>query len=1051
MSQLLLWRRLSCILGSFFLVWLFPHQAMAQTQPTTVNGVVRSTDGQPLPGVTVTVKDTQTRTQTDANGMYSIRIPNSDAILVYTSTGFIAQEQRVANRTTIDVTLSALTMALEEVVVIGYGTVSKADLTGAVSQAKVEEMQKAPVRSFEEALAGRVAGVQVTSQDGQPGSSIDIVIRGNTSVTQDNSPLYVIDGFPIENPDNNAINPDDIESIDILKDASATAIYGARGANGVVIITTKGGIDGDAVISYNGYYGFQNVLRTIDVLNPYEFVRYQLERQPNTTTSLYLGDDKILEDYRHEEGVNWQDVLFRTTPIQSHTMSIRGGNKSTKYMLSGSLFGQDGVVRGSSYDRMQGRFRLDQVVNSKLRLSISTNYSHLARRGEQPSTLEGSSNTSTLMFSVWGYRPVSGDPNVDLLDEVDEVLDLQNDSRFNPILNAENRINNRITSSFITNAYGEYQFNRFLKLRVSGGITRETLKDEIFNNTRTISGSPNTAPGRNNGVNGSFVYGERNSYLNENIVTYTRRFNSDHNLTAVAGATLQGRESTNFGARALHVPNELLGISGLDEGIPISIIANESDFTLASFLNRANYVYKSRYTLTATIRADGSSKFSPANRWSYFPSAAFAWRMKNEPFVKKINVISDAKLRISYGITGNNRVSDFAYLSEYNMPPNSSYTFNNTVVSGSIPARLGNPDLRWETSREINLGLDVSFLKNRISLVAEAYRNTTVDLLLDARLPASLGFSSTFKNIGSVRNQGLEFTVNTVNITGGNFSWNSNFNISFNRNKVLALAQNQESLLTTLAWDNFYRELPAYIAKVGHPLGLFYGHVWDGNYQYGDFNQTASGSYELRPEVTTNTLDRSIVQPGDIKYRDLNGDLKIDHNDLTIIGDPNPDFIGGFSNNFAYKGFDLHVFFQFSYGNDVLNANRLVFEGGPGRPQLNQYATVVNRWTPENQTNVLYRAGGDQTRAYSSRVIEDGSFIRLKTVSFGYKMPQNIVQRAKLNNARLFVSVQNLFTMTRYSGFDPEVSARSSALTPAFDYSVYPRFRTMTFGMNFDL
>ena len=1040
----------------FFFIFLIlsvciTNSTVAQNEAITITGVVQDDKGEVLPGVIVKVLNSKSSVQTNLNGAYSIKVANKEAFITFSFLGFTTQQVKVLNRTIINIQLKELATNLNEVVVIGYGTVNKIDLTGSVGKVNIDDLNKAPVRSFEEALAGRVAGVQVTSQDGQPGSGIDIIIRGAGSVTQDNSPLYVIDGFPIENPDNNVINPDDIESIDILKDASATAIYGARGANGVIIITTKSGIDGVPVINYNGYYGTQEILQKIEVLNPYEFIRYQLERQPGTTASLYLGGDKTLEDYRNVEGVNWQDRLFRTTPIQNHTLSIRGGNKDTQYSLSGSVFGQEGIVRGSSYDRAQGRFRLDQKVSSKFKVGVNVNYSSLIRRGEQPSALDGSSNTSSLMFSVWGYRPVSGNPDIDLFDEVDEDLDLQNDSRFNPLLNAENRINNLKTNTLIANGFGEYAINKFLKFKISAGITRETIKNELFNGTQTNAGSPLTASGRNNGVNGSFRYSERNNYLNENILTYTRKINKKNSLTIVSGFTLQGRESSNFGARSLLIPNENLLLSGLDEGIPTTITASETDFTLASFLGRLNYVFNSKYTLTASYRADGSSKFSKNNKWSYFPSAAFAWRVKNENFLKEVDAISDLKFRVSYGITGNNRVDDFAYLSEFTLPPNNSYGFNNTVVKGSVPSRLGNEDLRWETSRQFDMGLDLSFFRDRINLTADIYRKTTVDLLLNASLPASLGFASTFKNIGSVQNQGLELTLNTYNIKSKKFSWNTSLNISFNRNSVLSLTQNQETLLTNISWDNFFRDIPAYIAKVGQPLGLFYGYVWDGNYQYTDFDETSPATYSLKPTVTTNTLGRSLVRPGDIKYKDLNGDLKIDNNDLTIIGNPNPDFIGGVSNNFNYAGFDLNVFFQYSYGNEVFNANRLVFEGGPGRPQLNHYATVINRWTPENQNNLLFRAGGDGTRAYSSRVIEDGSFIRLKTVALGYRIPDKFSKKIKVKGSRVFVSAQNLYTWTNYSGFDPEVSSRNSALTPAFDYSVYPRARTITLGLNFNL
>jgi TonB-linked SusC/RagA family outer membrane protein len=577
-------------------------------------------------------------------------------------------------------------------------------------------------------------------------------------------------------------------------------------------------------------------------------------------------------------------------------------------------------------------------------------------------------------------------------------------------------------------------------------------RNDIFNNTKTRSGSPFTQSGKINGVNGSILNTERNAYLNENILSYNRNFSKDHRVNAIVGATVQGSRIKTNGSSAQNLPNEALGLAGLDEGIPSLIRSTSSLFTLASFLGRVNYSYKSKYLLTASFRADGSSKFRSGNKWSYFPSAALAWTLGEEKWVKDLNVFSNAKLRLSHGITGNNRVSDFAYLSSIIMPAGVAYSFNNQLVNAAIPSELGNPDLKWETTRQTDLGLDIGFFKQRLSLEIDAYRKTTFDLLLDAKLPTVMGYGSSLKNIGKVQNQGLEFTLNSVNVNNNNnnLTWNTSFNISFNKNKVLELAENQEALGSFLNWDGNYRNLPLYVARVGEPIAMFYGYIWEGNYQYTDFNGTPSGVYTLKNTVTDNGSGRDQVKPGDIKYRDINGDLTVNSQDQVVIGDPNPDFIGGITNNFGYKNFDLNVFFQFSAGADVYNANRLIFEGS-GRTQQNMFATYIERWTPENQNNTYYRTNGYGPHSYSSRVVEDGSFIRLKTVQLGYNFPNELTRKIRFKSLRAYLSAQNLYTWTKYQGFDPEVSSRNSALTPAFDYSVYPRARTITFGINVTL
>jgi TonB-linked SusC/RagA family outer membrane protein len=479
------------------------------------------------------------------------------------------------------------------------------------------------------------------------------------------------------------------------------------------------------------------------------------------------------------------------------------------------------------------------------------------------------------------------------------------------------------------------------------------------------------------------------------------------------------------------------------------IASTSSDWALSSFAFRGAYNFKSKYFLTGSYRADGSSRFAPGNRWGFFPSLSFAWRLSNEDFIKKLKIFSDAKLRIGYGSNGNNRVSDFAYLSTIGLPIGSSYTINNSIIRGSVPTAIGNPELKWETTTETNIALDLSILKNRISLTTEVYSKRTNDLLLRANLPLSSGYSTAFKNIGSVQNKGLEFTLNTNNFTSKTFTWSTSFNIAFNRNKVVALNEAQESITTPIRWENNYQNTPAYIAKLGQPLGLMYGYIWEGVYQYSDFYQNTSGAYVLRDNVTTNGNVRSSIRPGDIKYRDINGDGVMNANDYTIIGNGLPKHTGGFSNNFTYKGFDLNIFFQWAYGHNIQNANRLIFDGNAlNSAYLNQYATYTDRWSPDNQTSRKHRAGGYFGGGYSTQTIEDGSYLRLKTAALGYNLPESMLRRIKIKTCRVYVSAQNLITWTNYSGMDPEVNTYNSALTPGFDYSAYPRAKTITFGLN---
>lgn len=1010
---------------------------------------------EPVEGVSVVIKGTQRGTRTNANGEFTLQHVEPGVVLVFSYVGFETREVKVTNaEKAINVTLDIDTKGLENIVVVGYGTVKRKDLTGAVSSVNMEDINKAPVRSFDEALAGRMPGVQVASAEGQPGSSIHIVIRGNNSITQDNSPLYVIDGFPVESPDNSILNLNDIESIDVLKDASATAIYGARGANGVIIITTKKGKEGSPVIRYSGYYGLQQNIKTIPAMSPYEFVKLQQEMNVSDLDQTYLANGITAEDYKNVPGIDWQDKLYRDAGMQDHTLSVSGSIKKTKtkYAVTGNLFNQDGIIINSAFKRYQGKLSLDQSIGKKLKVGGYVMYTNTRRLGTIPSSLSGSS-MNNLLYSVWGYRPVgpinpSKPINEDFENELgDDLVDGTKDYRLNPILIAENEYRLRNIKNTIANGYAEYAMAKNLKLRVTGGLNSIEQQYDVFNNTKTRSGNPTNIYG----VNGSISYYKTTNWLNENTLSYDKKINKDHRINVVAALTLQGNKYEFHGVAYNHIPDESLGLKGMDQGEPQRVVPDQSEWSLASGLSRVNYTFKDRYLFTASFRADGSSKFRKDNRWSYFPSGAFAWRLSNEPFMKQTPFISEAKVRVSWGITGNNRISEYATFARLDTTSITSYySYNNVLQQGAILSALASEDLKWENTAQTDVGIDLGLFNQRINVTVDYYKKLTTNLLLNAGLPPTTGYSTAYKNIGKTSNEGIEIGLATTNINTRDFSWSTSFNISFNKSKVLALTQNQESIVSAMSWDSWYASVPLYIAKIGQPLGQMYGFICDGVYQYEDFDKLANGAYLLKDNVPTNGNTRSSIQPGDVKYRDLNGDLAVTDNDRTVIGRGLPRHFGGFTNNFRYKNFDLNIFFQWSYGNDIVNANRLNFETG-NKNYLNQYASFANRWTPDNTNSTMPRAGGQYGYVYSTRVVEDGSYIRLKTIALGYNLPVKVISRIKLKNCRLYMSAQNLVTWTNYTGSDPEVSIGYSALTPGFDYSAYPRARTITFGLNLTL
>ncbi|MET0464636.1 MAG: TonB-dependent receptor [Chitinophagaceae bacterium] len=1028
------------------------------TLPAPANGVlihgqIIGEDAAPLAGASINIKGTSsTGTISDDKGNFQIMdATGGKAILEISYVGYQKTELQLPQKMPLKITLKNGETSMGDVVVIGYGSVNRKDLTGSVAQVNMEDVSKAPVASFTEALAGRIAGVQVSSNDGQPGVTQEIVIRGANSLTQSNAPLYVIDGFPVEDLQAAAVNNEDIESINILKDASATAIYGARAANGVVVITTKKGKAGKMTINFSTSQGFQSIRKKMDMMTPYDFVQYNLELKPQVTQDRYLqAYGKTLDDYRGQAGVDWQDAILSNTPITSmYNLSLRGGNAQTKYNISGSVFDQDGILRNSGFKRYQGRIGIDQTVSTKLKAGVSLNYSRTATNGQPVSSPESETNQSTaLLYRVWGYRPVAASA-INLLEEESDPENLTNNEiRLNPVITNDNEFRRGKITDIIANAYLEYKIARDLTFRATGALNNRTQRNDAFYNSKTTQGSP-LNPLNTRGQWGSVTYAERNIWINENTLNYNKSLPNNHKLNLLAGFSMQNTSVSTNGYAATLVPNEELGIDGLDEGTPYSIRSSSSRSTLVSVFGRANYSIDSRFLFTATLRGDGSSKFAPGYRWGYFPSGAFAWNLAEEKFLKNNRIISAAKIRTSYGVTGNNRVADFAYLPSLMMPIRYSYSFNNgTPTNGVIPNDLGNAELKWESTAQIDAGFDLGFLDDKINLTVDVYRKNTSDLLFFADVPFTSGYEKAYRNIGKIRNEGIEISLNTVNIDKKNFRWESNFNISFNRNKILALSGDQQNLFNFVSVFTQYNNSPLYLSQVGQPAGMFYGYIFDGVYQYEDFNNN-NNTYTLRQDVPTNGNERSTIQPGDIKYRDLNGDGVVDAYDQAIIGNGMPKHIGGFTNNFRYKNFQLNIFFQWSYGNNIYNANRLFFEGNTLLiTDLNQYKSYVDRWSPENQTNANFRAGGQGPAGrHSSRVLEDGSYLRLKTFSFGYDVPAKYLRRVFMKSLNINLSAQNLLTWTNYSGMDPEVSVRNSVLTPGFDYSAYPHARTIVFGV----
>lgn len=980
-----------------------------QDEEITITGRVVDDKGEPIPGVTITILGTETGTVTDLNGNYTISGVSTQGIVVYSFIGMVSQQINVNGRTIIDVTLQSDTIGLDEVVVIGYGSIQKKDLTGSIAVVDATELESQPVPSIGEALQGKAAGVSIISS-GEPGSNVTFRIRG-TGTINSNSPLVVVDGFPI-NGGINQINTNDIKTVQVLKDASATAIYGSRGANGVIIITTKRG-DGDKPkLSFNAYYGLQNATNMVEMLNASEFAQLHNEMLANNgqETNPDFADPASLSD-----GTNWLDELFQLSPIQSYSLSYSGGNEKSNIYVSGSYLNQDGIVTETGFERYLLQFNTDSKINDYLKFGNNIKL-------EYDNKKKGDYNIQDAMLAL-PTQPVYRDG--DFSGTINQSI--YDGDIVNPIGKAKTV--NKTTKGYNAHGsvFGEVQLADFLKFKTTGGIEANIWTDRTW--------SPEYAWDSQTQENSYLYQGASQSitWMWDNTLTFDKTFAKLHRVNAMIGTSAQSNHYEFINGSIQEFASD--ATQQIDNGTSgTTLNGNASEWSIMSYMGRLNYVFNDKYYFTGTIRYDGSSRFGKNYKWGTFPSASLAWRLSNESFFEGLKAyINDFKLRSGYGVTGNLPSNNYDFASVYNTY---SYNFNGNYVSAVVANKMPNPDLHWEAQHQFNVGFDASLLQNRIDLTVDGYIKKTKDMLVPMAVPISTGYSDVdvpFINAGKITNKGFEFTISSKNIEG-DFSWNTDLTMSFNKNEVVSI-NDTIPMSTGSIGLNYYLA----VIEAGYPINEFYGYVTDGIFQ----TQEEVDNHAVQVEGN-DPYNRT--SPGDIRFKDLNNDGVIDDEDRTYLGNPNPKLIYSFNNSFSYKNLMLDVYFQGVWGNKIMNANRYYTESMSATH--NQTKETLYRWNGEGTSNSMPRAvysDPNNNNRVSDLFVEDGSYLRLKNVTLSYKIPSQITNKAKISGAKVYVSGQNLLTFTKYTGFDPEVSVNG------IDNNLYPVTRTISFGINIDL
>lgn len=1014
----------------------------------TLNGVVLDEQDMPLIGATVAFSGKTGGTVTDMDGKFTLKVKVGDK-LTFSYIGYQTKTMTFKGQNNITVRLEPDNKLLDEVVVVGYGSMKRSDLTGSVASVRGEDLIGYQSSSVAGALAGQVAGVQITQTDGTPGSGFNINIRGVGTLTGDASPLYIVDGFQVD--DIEYLSDADIESIEVLKDASSSAIYGARAANGVVLITTKRGTVSKPTVTYNGSATYRHISKKLDVLSPYEFVKLQGEINSQYLNTYYReGNDEdgnpyryqTLDDYIGVEPVDWQDETFNPTWSQSHSVSLTGGTDQSKYAGTFSRYVEDGIFNNSGFDKTTFKLRFDQKLSKSLSFNAQVNYSMTNRRGQGTS---GDSGRFNMLAQILTARPTAGLRMTNeefLATAIDPELLESGESlaQVNPVMQTENVTNNRKAEMWSGNAAVKWEIIKGLTANVSGTYRTTNTRADVFYH----DGSKEAYR------NGQSPYGQSQmtrevSWTNSNTLTWKQKIKK-HSYDVMLGHEIVFRGTEYLLGQSMDFPFDNLGNDNLGVGAtPSRVTSSRSNNKLLSFFARANYNYNDRYLLTATMRADGSTRFSAKNKWGYFPSFSAAWRISEENFMKGIDWISNMKLRFGWGLVGNDRISNYLSLDLYET---TKYGVGNQVVTVLTPKQLRNSNLKWEASSTVNLGLDLGFFDNRLNVTADFFIKNTKDLLLAQSLAHVTGFESQMQNIGKIQNKGIELSLTSSNIERKNFTWQTNFNISFIRNELKALADGVDAMYARSGFDSNFTAYD-YVAMVGESLGLIYGYEFDGIYQSDDFYTSAStGELILKPGVTDNQRYTEGVEPGVVKYKDQDGDGVITTNDRTVIGNALPKWYGGITNTFNFYGVDFSFMFQFNYGNDVYNATRL-FSTQSRLGRKNMLAEVADRWSPTNASNNVPKYDGYITNDVYSRFVEDGSFLRLKTMTLGYTFPREWTKKFKVSKLRVYAQAQNLFCITGYSGYDPEVSmAASNPMTPGLDWGAYPKSRIFTVGLD---
>ncbi|MFT4204205.1 MAG: TonB-dependent receptor [Chitinophagaceae bacterium] len=977
---------------------------------------------QPLDGVSIVIKGTTNQTITDENGKFTLRTGQKfPYILQITLIGYKPLELPVQG-SPLDVGLEPVDSVLSDIVVIGYGTQKKSDLTGAVASVP-NEAKKQPVASLERLLQGSVSGVVVTQTSGQPGAGVSVQIRGSNSINASSDPLYVIDGFPVNNdysitnsgvavgPNLNplsSINPSDIESIDVLKDASATAIYGSRGANGVVMVTTKRGSRNKSSINLESYYGTQKVIRTIPLLNAKEWWQLRSDAAYNSGTTPYLPSVSGYSLDTTGVGTDWQAAAFRTAPMQSHSLSILSGGDKTKISLSGNYFEQDGVIINTGYKRISTRLNIDHQYNSRLKLIADINGTR------QTANIAPNSIVQGLLFTP---------PSLPIYQDNDSfVVNSPFESVYaNPINTLYNVTNQSITNRFLGNVSGEYTLFPGLKLKVLFGADVVDNKENLYYPSTTYEGQS---------YDGYAQIGSKSTYnwLNENTLSYQAKVGRKGRLDAVGGFTAQQSKSKGYTAISYGFNFDDLTYNDLSAGTTAGTPSSSSvTWSLASYLGRVNYVYDNKYMLTASFRADGSSKFGEGHKWGYFPSGALGWIVSKEDFFKNIHQVSNLKLRVSAGSTGNQGIDPYqslAQLSTY------VYNFSSTTVIGYAPSSVTNKSLGWEKTLQLDGGIDLGLFDDRIAVSADYYYKKTTDLLLTGTVSGTSGLadlsnsqtSTTFQNIGAIANKGVDISITSQNIQNNDFSWKTIGIFSTNSNKILKLTTGVDQYIPSSGSPS--------IAKVGHPIGSFIVYQTDG----------------LIKEGMTPLTPRTDVAVGAQQFKDIDGDGSITTSDRVIV-DNKLKYTAGLTNVVTYRGFSLSAFFYASVGGKIYNQNEANLELGTG--YTNGSKVELRRYTSTNTDTDIPRAYQDPSVTLSSKFIEDATYYRLKNVSLSYTIPNLVLSALKIKSFVFYVSAQNLFTWTNYTGYDPEVSRNGqSLLTKGVDNAVYPNSKSYQIGIS---